>query len=351
LSLNDPCYIQVHRIIYVCLYAPAHPLRQAWRGQCACCTLRLQHTKRPTRLPAQHAMELVGHCRRARNENTPMSTQIPAPPTRPARLQQPATQFAAVSSSLRQAQASSPPWGCSPAVPLFYGFPHPALTTPDPLFACIVPHHPQGPASSDIRCRLEQPGLPPPALVTMATRNPNLNNIAALKLAAAAAVAAADSGDAELRGPRGEWWWTGRKPWQCPGYDEKAGVLRWARRPRRRARRGAPGPSKGVQAARPHRWGHGIHGGAGVRVLLPQYGWEICFFSARRWPPRSAPSTKQRLQLPAPLTAAAPWAPPWLVPLRTHLPPPPWLGLLRAPQGAAAAEHGDQQQAAGAGLL
>ncbi|KIZ00191.1 hypothetical protein MNEG_7774 [Monoraphidium neglectum] len=60
----------------------------------------------------------------------------------------------------------------------------------------------------------------------MATRNPNLNNIAALKLAAAAAVAAADSGDAELRGPRGEWWWTGRKPWQCPGYDEKAGVLR-----------------------------------------------------------------------------------------------------------------------------
>lgn len=70
----------------------------------------------------------------------------------------------------------------------------------------------------------------------MATRNPNLNSdIAALKRAAQATLAAANgaangaaisAADAELRGPRGEWWWTGRKPWECPGFDADAGVLR-----------------------------------------------------------------------------------------------------------------------------
>lgn len=73
----------------------------------------------------------------------------------------------------------------------------------------------------------------------MATRNPNLNtDIAALKRAAQATLAAAtatagngngaavDAADAELRGPRGEWWWTGPKPWECPGFDAEAGVLR-----------------------------------------------------------------------------------------------------------------------------
>jgi len=68
---------------------------------------------------------------------------------------------------------------------------------------------------------------PPPISETaMATRNPNLsNNISALKRAAAAVVAAGGA-DAELHGQRGEWWWTGRKPWECPGFDSDAGVLR-----------------------------------------------------------------------------------------------------------------------------
>lgn len=60
----------------------------------------------------------------------------------------------------------------------------------------------------------------------MATRNPNLNNAAALKRAAAAAAGISDAAAAELHGPRGEWWWTGRKPWECPGFDVKANVLR-----------------------------------------------------------------------------------------------------------------------------
>lgn len=61
----------------------------------------------------------------------------------------------------------------------------------------------------------------------MATRNPNLNAAAAAaKRAAASAAAVCDEAEAELQGPRGEWWWTGRKPWECPGFDKHAGVLR-----------------------------------------------------------------------------------------------------------------------------
>lgn len=57
----------------------------------------------------------------------------------------------------------------------------------------------------------------------MATRNPNLNSFTA-KRAMAADVSS--EAEAELHGARGEWWWTGRKPWDCPGFDTKAGVLR-----------------------------------------------------------------------------------------------------------------------------
>jgi hypothetical protein len=66
----------------------------------------------------------------------------------------------------------------------------------------------------------------------MATRNPNMSSAAALAAAKRAAAGAAAEGgaaageDAELFGPRGEWWWTGRKPWECPGFDAEAGVLR-----------------------------------------------------------------------------------------------------------------------------
>lgn len=58
----------------------------------------------------------------------------------------------------------------------------------------------------------------------MATRNPSLNILPALKKAAGQKAAAEAD---ELHGPRGEWWWTGLKPAQCPGFDKKAGVLRW----------------------------------------------------------------------------------------------------------------------------
>jgi hypothetical protein len=62
----------------------------------------------------------------------------------------------------------------------------------------------------------------------MATRNPSLNIVPSLKRNQTEVEAAA--ADAELRGARGDWWWTGPKPTACPGFDEEAGVLRYARK-------------------------------------------------------------------------------------------------------------------------
>lgn len=56
----------------------------------------------------------------------------------------------------------------------------------------------------------------------MATRNPSLNIVPSLKKKTAVTAEAED----ELKGPRGDWWWTGVKPTACPGFDEKAGALR-----------------------------------------------------------------------------------------------------------------------------
>lgn len=58
----------------------------------------------------------------------------------------------------------------------------------------------------------------------MATRNPSLNNLH-LK-SAGSGVAEITGDDAELFGPRGEWWWTGKKPEECPGYSTADGVLK-----------------------------------------------------------------------------------------------------------------------------
>lgn len=58
----------------------------------------------------------------------------------------------------------------------------------------------------------------------MATRNPSLNNFAQSKAVAATAIDSAE--EAKLHGPRGAWWWTGKTPSECPGWDADAGVLR-----------------------------------------------------------------------------------------------------------------------------
>lgn len=63
--------------------------------------------------------------------------------------------------------------------------------------------------------------------VSMATRNPSLNIVPSLKRNQTEVEAAA--ADAELRGARGDWWWTGPKPTACPGFDEEAGVLRYVK--------------------------------------------------------------------------------------------------------------------------
>ncbi|KAG2489957.1 hypothetical protein HYH03_011587 [Edaphochlamys debaryana] len=57
-----------------------------------------------------------------------------------------------------------------------------------------------------------------------ACRNPSLN--IRPDLARAATAITGPSVDDELVGPRGDWWWTGKKPTECPGFDAKAGVLR-----------------------------------------------------------------------------------------------------------------------------
>lgn len=59
----------------------------------------------------------------------------------------------------------------------------------------------------------------------MATRNPSLNIVPSLKRGQSDFERAA--ADAELVGPRGEWWWTGMHPTACPGFDTEAGVLRY----------------------------------------------------------------------------------------------------------------------------
>lgn len=84
----------------------------------------------------------------------------------------------------------------------------------------------------------------------MATRNPNLNIVPALKKSLNGANGVENGhgnghaanghhasghhangngvapGEGELHGPRGDWWWTGKKPQDCPGFDAKHGVLR-----------------------------------------------------------------------------------------------------------------------------
>ncbi|GFR49285.1 hypothetical protein Agub_g11294 [Astrephomene gubernaculifera] len=57
-----------------------------------------------------------------------------------------------------------------------------------------------------------------------ACRNPALN--IRPDLARAATAITGPSVDDELVGPRGDWWWTGKHPTDCPGFDKAAGVLR-----------------------------------------------------------------------------------------------------------------------------
>ena len=54
----------------------------------------------------------------------------------------------------------------------------------------------------------------------MATRNPSLNNLRSPD--GNSRLSSAD--DAELHGPRGTWWWTGKEPKDTPGFVD--GVLR-----------------------------------------------------------------------------------------------------------------------------
>jgi len=60
----------------------------------------------------------------------------------------------------------------------------------------------------------------------MATRNPSLNNLASDSFSRSASPgilsSVTDSNDAELHGPRGAWWWTGKHPKDTPGYGEGA---------------------------------------------------------------------------------------------------------------------------------
>ena len=62
----------------------------------------------------------------------------------------------------------------------------------------------------------------------MATRNPSLNNLTAESFSRSASPGilspAFDSNDAELHGPRGAWWWTGKHPQDTPGFSQ--GCLR-----------------------------------------------------------------------------------------------------------------------------
>lgn len=60
----------------------------------------------------------------------------------------------------------------------------------------------------------------------MATRNPSLNIIPDLARKAGLTSNAGGLVDDELIGARGDWWYTGKHPEQCPGYDAKHGVLR-----------------------------------------------------------------------------------------------------------------------------
>lgn len=55
-------------------------------------------------------------------------------------------------------------------------------------------------------------------------RNPSLS--IRPDLAKAAHAVTGQNNQDELLGPRGDWWWTGKCPADCPGFDAKAGVLR-----------------------------------------------------------------------------------------------------------------------------
>jgi hypothetical protein len=78
-----------------------------------------------------------------------------------------------------------------------------------PSILQVAPHHIHSPTSH----------------ATMTTRNPNLNIVPGLA-AQSPCPAKLQAADAELTGPRPRWWWTGKHPEQCPGFDKKAGVLR-----------------------------------------------------------------------------------------------------------------------------
>lgn len=58
----------------------------------------------------------------------------------------------------------------------------------------------------------------------MATRNPSLNNLPTAGERSSSAASGAE--EAKLHGPRGAWWWTGKVPAECPGWDKEHGVLR-----------------------------------------------------------------------------------------------------------------------------
>lgn len=61
----------------------------------------------------------------------------------------------------------------------------------------------------------------------MATRNPSLNIRPELAASSGAPGGAAHSAsEAELHGPRGPWWWTGKTPEECPGFDADSGTLK-----------------------------------------------------------------------------------------------------------------------------
>ena len=60
----------------------------------------------------------------------------------------------------------------------------------------------------------------------MATRNPSLSSLVTATADRAAAHASAGDDERLLHGPRGEWWWTGKQPHECAGWDAEAGCLR-----------------------------------------------------------------------------------------------------------------------------
>lgn len=60
----------------------------------------------------------------------------------------------------------------------------------------------------------------------MATRNPSLNYLKTTPSSQAIDSIAGNALEAELYGPRGCWWWTGKEPQECPGFDPEAQALK-----------------------------------------------------------------------------------------------------------------------------